>query len=69
MAYRTPRQLATRRRIEAGIRVAAPFLDLLLAAGDRVSRVAGRNQIDPEPPRRSLRSSTRTPIGGGSDQA
>jgi hypothetical protein len=55
MAYRTLRQLATRRRIEAGIRLAAPVLDLVLAAGDRISRVAGRNQIEPEPPRRSLR--------------
>ncbi len=55
MAYRTLSQLATRRRIEAGIRLAAPLLDLVLAAGDRISRVAGRNQIEPEPPRRSLR--------------
>ena len=55
MALRTPSQLATRRRIEAGIRLMAPLLDLVLAAGDRVSRVAGRNQIEPEPARRSLR--------------
>ena len=55
MALRTPSQLATRRRIEAGIRLAAPLLDLVLAAGDRVSRVVGRNQIEPEPPRRTLR--------------
>ena len=52
MAHRTPAQLAWRRRIEALIGAAAPALDLLLAAGDRVSRVAGRNDIDPEPPRR-----------------
>ena len=31
-------QLAWRRRIEAVLRVAAPALDLLLAAGDRFSR-------------------------------
>ena len=54
MAIRTPSQLATRRRIEAGIRLAAPFLDLLLAAGDRVSRVAGREEIQPDPPRHTL---------------
>jgi hypothetical protein len=48
----TPRQLALRSRVETLIGVAAPFLDLLLLAGDRVSRVAGRNDIDPEPPRR-----------------
>ena len=41
-----------RGRVEALIGVAAPFLDLLLYAGDRVARVAGRNDIDPEPPRR-----------------
>jgi hypothetical protein len=69
MAFRTPSQLATRRRIEAGIRIAAPFLDLLLAAGDRVSRVAGRNQIAPEPPRRRLSAPSRTPLGGGPDRA
>jgi hypothetical protein len=34
----SPTQLAWRRRIEADLRVAAPALDLLLAAGDRVSR-------------------------------
>lgn len=69
MAIRSPSQLANRRRIEAGLRLAAPALDLLLAAGDRVSRVAGRNQIDPEPPRRSLRSAARTPPGGGPGRA
>jgi hypothetical protein len=52
MAHRTSRMLAWQRRMETLIGAAAPFLDLLLAAGDRVSRVAGRNDIDPEPPRR-----------------
>jgi hypothetical protein len=56
-----------RRRIEALIRVAAPALDLLLFAGDRVSRVAGRNEIDPEPPRRLGDRSVRTPLGGPPD--
>jgi hypothetical protein len=51
---RNPAQLARRRQVEAGLRLVAPFLDLLLAAGDRVSRVAGRNQIAPDPPRRTL---------------
>jgi hypothetical protein len=44
MAVRTPTQLANQRRIERGIRLAAPFLDLLLAAGDRVSRLAARGK-------------------------
>ena len=55
MAFRTPSQLAVRRRFEAGIRLVAPLLDLVLATGDRVWQVSGRNQIEPEPPRRCLR--------------
>ena len=43
MANRTPSQRARRRRIEGALRVASPFLDLLLAAGDRFSRLAGRS--------------------------
>lgn len=38
--------LALRGRIEAAIRVVSPLLDLLLAMGDRVSRVLERD--DPE---------------------
>jgi hypothetical protein len=65
VAALTPAQRANVRRIEALISVAAPALDLLLYAGDKVSRVAGRNQIDPEPPRRVMGDgSMRTPIGG-----
>ena len=46
MAQLSPSQLAWRGRIEAGIRLAAPFLDLLLAAGDRVSRAVDREEAD-----------------------
>ncbi|MBA2514636.1 MAG: hypothetical protein H0V26_09990 [Solirubrobacterales bacterium] len=53
MAVRTPSQLAKRRRVEHLIRVAAPALDVLLFVGHHVSRVTGRNESDPEPPRRS----------------
>jgi hypothetical protein len=49
VAVRTPDQLARRRRIEAAIRVAGPFLDLVLFAGGQLSRVAGRNELPPEP--------------------
>jgi hypothetical protein len=62
VAHRTPSQIARRRRIEGLIGLAAPALDLLLYAGDRASRIAGRNGVDPEPPR--LRGRGRTPIGG-----
>jgi hypothetical protein len=58
-----------RRRIEALIRLAAPALDLVLFAGERVSRVAGRNQLDPEPPRRVGDRAARTPLGGPPDGA
>jgi hypothetical protein len=69
MAVRSATQLANRRRIESLLRLAAPALDLLLVVGDRVSRVAGRNEIEPEPSRRSLRAEVRTPLGGGPDRA
>ena len=63
VAVLTPVQRARVRRVEALIRVAAPALDVLLFAGDRLSRVAGRNQIDPEPAHRTvLTGPERTPI-------
>jgi hypothetical protein len=43
MANRSPSQRAARRRIEGALRLAAPFLDLLLAAGDRISRLTDRS--------------------------
>jgi hypothetical protein len=49
VAVRTAAQLARRRRLEAAIRVAGPFLDLVLLAGGRLSRVAGRNELPREP--------------------
>jgi hypothetical protein len=64
MARRTPAQLERRRQIEALIRLAAPALDLVLAAGDRISRLAGRGEEEPEPPRRLGDARARTPIGG-----
>ena len=41
MAIPTPQQVRTRERFEGLIALAAPVLDLVLAAGDRLSRVAG----------------------------
>ncbi|MDX6584301.1 MAG: hypothetical protein QOI10_3485 [Solirubrobacterales bacterium] len=38
----TPQQLRTRARFEALIGLGAPILDLVLTAGERVSRIAGR---------------------------
>lgn len=56
MPHLTSAQRDRRRRIERLIGLAAPVLDLLLFAGDRVSRLAGRNEIPPEPARRTLTS-------------
>jgi hypothetical protein len=39
-------QLIWRNRIEAGLRVVAPALDLVLAAGDRLSRAVDRDEPD-----------------------
>lgn len=50
MAPLTPAQLRTRRRVESVIRLMAPALDLLLAAGDRVSRVVEREDVKYYPP-------------------
>jgi hypothetical protein len=66
VAHRSPSQLLLRRRIEGVIGAVAPLLDLVLFAGDRVSRVAGRNDIDPEPPRR-LGAAARGRIAARSD--
>ena len=52
-----------RRRVETVIGFVAPALDLLLFAGEQVSRVAGRNDPDPEPPRLGERG-TRTSLAG-----
>jgi hypothetical protein len=54
MATSTPAQLRWRHRIEAVLRLSAPVLDLYLAAGDRLSRVVERDDLDWVPPRRAL---------------
>jgi hypothetical protein len=64
VAQRSQAQRELRRRIEGAIRLAAPVLDLVLFTGEQVSRVAGRNQVAPDPPRRLGARAARTPIGG-----
>ena len=54
MAQPSPGQLIWRQRIESGLAVVAPALDLLLAAGDRLSRAVERDDLDWVPPRRAL---------------
>ena len=41
MANLTPQQVIRRERVEGLVALAAPFLDLLLAVGERISRAAG----------------------------
>ena len=51
MAPLTPSQLRTRRRVESVIRLMAPALDVVLAVGDRVSRIVERDDPEYYPPR------------------
>ena len=44
MAQLSSSQLIWRGRIEAGLRIVAPALDLVLAAGDRLSRTVDREE-------------------------
>ena len=63
MAAPTPTQLRWRRRVEAVLRLAAPGLDLVLLAGDRLARVVEKDDLDWVPPRRTL-----TPGGERTDR-
>jgi hypothetical protein len=47
----TPGQLRTRQRVEGVIRLAAPALDLMLAVGERVSKVVEPEDVEYYPPR------------------
>ncbi len=51
MSPPTAGQLRTRRRVESVIRLIAPALDVVLAVGDRVSRVVERDDPEYYPPR------------------
>jgi hypothetical protein len=45
----SPRELAARRHLEQVLRVVGPALDLVLLAGDRLSRVVDRSDDEPLP--------------------
>jgi hypothetical protein len=62
MAQPTPTQQAWRQRVEAVLGLVAPALDLMLAAGDRLSRAVEREDLDWVPPRRSLGTGQRSPL-------
>ena len=61
MASLTPAQQQWRSRIETVLRISAPALDLLLAAGDRLSRAVEREDLDWVPPRRALHGTGERP--------
>jgi hypothetical protein len=65
----TPTQLVWRGRIEAVLRVAAPALDLVLAAGDRLSRVVERDEIEPPAARASFDPGEQRAVGSGGDRS
>jgi hypothetical protein len=47
----TPDQLRTRERVEGLIRLVSPALDLVLAVGERVSRIVEPEDVEYYPPR------------------
>ncbi len=51
MASLTPEQLRKRERVEALIRLMAPALDMVLKAGEQLSRVVEREDSEYYPPR------------------
>ncbi len=53
MAPLSPDQVRTRDRVESLIRLAAPALDLVLALGDRVSKLVEPEDTEYYPPRAS----------------
>lgn len=66
----TPNQLVWRRRIEAGIRIAEPGLNLLLAAGDRFSRWVDRHEPDTYVPAHRVGADDgRRRVGAGRSEA
>lgn len=61
----TPNQLAWRGRIEALIRIVRPGLDLVLATGDRLSKVVEPADLDWTPPRAVSSPTTPARVGPG----
>ena len=47
----TPEQVRTRERVESLIRIAAPALNLVLAVGERISRIVEPEDHEYYPPR------------------
>jgi hypothetical protein len=67
MASLTAAQQATRARVETVIRLMAPGLDLLLAVGERIARIAEPEDSDYLPPRRLSAERPRPAVTRGAD--
>ena len=65
----SPTQLVWRGRIEGVLRVVAPGLDLLLAAGDRLARAVGEGGPESRGGLPPTRSAERLPAVGAGDPA
>lgn len=57
----TPDQVRTRERVEKVIRIAAPALNLMLAVGERVSRIVEPQDHEYYPPRTSTQAAPPPP--------
>ncbi|MFL5893639.1 MAG: hypothetical protein ACJ76Z_00835 [Thermoleophilaceae bacterium] len=69
MPKMTPDQLRTRERVEALIRLAAPALNLVLAVGERVSKVVEPDDPEYYPARVDRAEPPRAVnVGGGHDE-
>ena len=67
MAPPSHNQIVWRGRIEAALRIAGPFLDLVLSTGERISKAVDREELEAGPPPRSVGSSpaSRPRVGPG----
>ena len=61
MAAMTPDQLRRRERFESAISLAAPVLNLVLAAGERLSRIVEPEDPEYHPPSRPGSEETPSP--------
>jgi hypothetical protein len=65
----SPTQLAWRGRIEALIRLAQPALDVMLAAGERLSRIVEPEDVDWTPPRSVTAPAPPPRVGAGAAES
>jgi hypothetical protein len=65
VASPSPTQQAWRDRIEAVLGLVAPALDLVLATGERISRVVEPEDLDWTPPRTVSSSAPPAAVGPG----